>query len=406
MTYRGLLALGVASLAACGNVSGHVSSTKLGDTSHPAPRRSPVEDLRAACGDGAPTTYGAKALQRQPYLQQVTLAGAKVGWVSADTDEHVSVTIPEGLPISRVPGVREELSLRTAGEKQIWSTIESLEPATTYCYQLHDGDQPLNARTGFKTAPTVDSDQPLRFLAFGDSGGGGADQYALLEQMYTVPYDLMIHTGDIAYDDGTIDQFEDNVFGVYADLFRNIPFFPAAGNHDYRTNQGAPFREVFNLPGDSGEKWYSFDYGRVHFVAIDTEADYATQAAWLDRDLAANQLPWKVVYLHRPPYSSGHHGSDITLRKHLAPVLEKHGVQLLLAGHDHNYERMHPQNGVAYVVTGGGGIGTREVGKSSFTAFSEDVIHFVMVEVGTDDMILHAIDATGREFDSMVIPRG
>src|SRR5687767_1134983 len=138
MTYRGLLALGVASLAACGNVSGHVSSTKLGDTSHPAPRRSPVEDLRAACGDGAPTPYGAKALQRQPYLQQVSLAGAKLGWVSADTDERVAVTVPEGLPVSIVPGVREELSLRTAGEKQIWSTIESLEPATTYCYQLHD----------------------------------------------------------------------------------------------------------------------------------------------------------------------------------------------------------------------------------------------------------------------------
>jgi hypothetical protein len=109
--------------------------------------------------------------------------------------------------------------------------------------------------------------------------------------------------------------------------------------------------------------------------------------------------------MHRPPYSSGVHGSDTGLRAKLAPVLEKHHVQLVLAGHDHDYERMKPQNGVSYVVTGGGGVGTRSVGTSSFTAFSSEVIHFVYVEVGADELVLHAIDATGQEFDSMVVPR-
>jgi hypothetical protein len=407
MLSRGVLAVGATCLvAACGNVSGHVSSTKLGDTTRLAQRRSPVEDLRAACGDGAMTTHGATTLQRQPYLQQVTTTGAKLGWVTMQDDEHVMVTKPEGNALGNNPGVVERTELRSAGEKQIWSTVGSLEPNTIYCYQLANPTDTLTRRTGFRTAPTADGDQPVRFLAFGDSGGGGSDQYALADQMYTVPYDLIVHTGDIAYDDGTIGQYEDNVFGVYGDLFRNVPFFPSAGNHDYKTMQGAPFRDVFNLPGDSGEKWYSFDYGRVHFVALDTESDYATQVAWLDQDLAASKLPWKIVYMHRPPYSSGEHGSDKTLRNKLAPVLERHGVQLVLAGHDHDYERMIPQNGVAYVVTGGGGIGTRPVGKSSFTAFSEDVIHFVYVEVGVDDLILHAIDASGREFDSMVVPRG
>jgi 3',5'-cyclic AMP phosphodiesterase CpdA len=223
--------------------------------------------------------------------------------------------------------------------------------------------------------------------------------------MYTVPHDLIVHTGDIAYDSGSITEFEDNVFGVYAELFRSIPLFPAAGNHEYKTMQGAPFREVFALPGDSGEKWYSFDWGRVHFVAIDTEASYANQAAWLDRDLASTELPWKIVYLHRPPYSSGMHGSDTGLRKALAPILERHRVQLVLAGHDHDYERTLPQQGVYHVVTGGGGRGTRPVGESAFTAFSEDVIHFVYGEVGVDQLVLHAIDGTGKEFDSVVIPR-
>jgi hypothetical protein len=382
-----------------------VSTTKLGDTTHLAERRSPVEDLRGACGDGAPTTYGASAMKRQPYLQQMTTKDVQLGWVSAGIGEHVAVTMPEGGAVETPLGAIDSSATRSAGEKQMWSSIGALEPSTIYCYQIGTDSETMNQRTGFRTAPSATGDQPVRFLAFGDSGGGGTDQYALADQMMTVPYDLIIHTGDIAYDSGTIDQYEDNVFGVYGDIFRNVPFFPSAGNHDYKTNQGAPFREVFNLPGDSGEKWYSFDYGRVHFVALDTESDYSTQAAWLDKDLAATQLPWKVIYMHRPPYSSGEHGSDTTLRNKLAPVLHRYGVQLVLAGHDHDYERMKPQNGVAYVVTGGGGIGTRPVGRSSFTAFSEDVIHFVYVEVGVDDLILHAIDAAGREFDSMVVPR-
>ena len=405
MLFRVAAAVAVAGLAACGNVTGHIATTKLGDTSHVAERRSPVEELREACGDGTTTTYGASALARQPYLQQVTLTSAKFGWVSKDRDEKILITNPDGSAVGEMPGVVEKTASRSDGELQTWSSVASLQPNTTYCYQLSDGTQAMNARSGFRTAPSVDGDQPVRFLAFGDSGGGGADQYALADQMYTVPYDLIIHTGDLAYDSGTIGQYEDNVFGVYGDLFRNLPFFPSAGNHDYKTSKGAPFREVFNLPGDNGEKWYSYDYGRVHFVALDTESDYSTQMKWLDKDLAATKLPWKVIYMHRPPYSSGAHGSDTTLRTKLAPVLQRYGVQLVLAGHDHDYERMNPQNGVAYVVTGGGGIGTKSVGKSSFTAFSEDVIHFVYVEVGVDELTLHAIDATGREFDSMTVPR-
>jgi predicted phosphodiesterase len=401
-----VLAISVVGLAACGNVSGHVSSTKTGDVSHPAERRSPVEDLRVACGDGTTTTYGTSALQRQPYLQQVTTAAATVGWVTtAPAGAHVAITSPPGQLLEIAPAVIENYTLRGAGETQMWSSATQLQPSTVYCYQIADEAGPVTERTGFKTAPSPDSKDPVRFLAFGDSGGGGSDQYALMDQMYTVPYDLIIHTGDLAYDSGTISQYEDTVFAVYADLFRNIPFFPASGNHDYKTQQGAPFRDVFNLPADNGEKWYSYDWGRVHFVALDTEADYSTQMTWLDRDLAATQLPWKIIYMHKPPYSSGLHGSDTTLRSKLAPIAQKYGVQLILAGHDHDYERVEPQNGVAYVVTGGGGVGTRSVGSSSFTAFSEDVIHFVYGEVGVDEMVLHAIDATGREFDSVVIPR-
>lgn len=397
-------------VAACGaggggNSSGNTEATAGGDTSHPARRGSPIDELKAACGDGGLAASGG-GMARQAYLQQVTDRSAKVGWVTtAASPQRVEFTLPDGTPVMDAGASVDENAIRVGDERQVWSIASGLKPDTIYCYGV-DGSAPANARAGFRTAPAADSTAAVRFLAFGDSGGGGADQYALLDQMYTVPYELMIHTGDIAYDNGTIQEFENNVFGVYAELFRSIPFFPAPGNHEYNsTANAAPFRSVFSLPGTTGNTWYSYDWGQVHFAALDTEADYNEQIAWLDRDLAASNQPWKIVYLHRPPFSSGEHGSDTGLRTKLAPVVEKHHVQLVLAGHDHDYERMIPQGDVAYVVTGGGGKGTRPVGVSDFTAYSTDTIHFLYGEVTSDQLVLHAIDAGGKEFDSMVIAR-
>jgi predicted phosphodiesterase len=399
-----VVALGIAATACGLNQTGNLSAPSGGDRTNTAKRGSPLAAIHAACGVGKATPTG-DVIARAPYLQQVTATSAKVGWVTrVPTGERVDVSLPDGTKVSSVVGIDEAGAVRSSGEHQMWASIEDLMPDTVYCYEVANGTV-LQQRTGFRTAPAPTNSAPVRFLAFGDSGSDNSDQHALQTQMHEFPYDLMIHTGDLAYDDGTLGQYESTVFGVYADLFRSIPFFPAAGNHDYNTASGAAFRSVFSLPGDSGEKWYSYDWGRVHFVALDTEADYAEQAAWLDRDLAATTQPWKIVYMHRPPYSSGDHGSDTSLRAKLAPVLEKHRVQLVLAGHDHNYERTTPQNGIAYVVTGGGGRGTRSVGKSSFTAFAAEVIHFVYVEVALDQLVLHAIDATGAEFDSMVVAR-
>ena len=398
-------------LAACGggvsdSSSGSTEAAAGGDTSNPAARSSPIDAFKAACGDGGLAASGG-GMARQAYLQNVSNSAATVGWVTTSREpQHVMFTRPDQSPVMDARGeIDSGASRMSSDENQVWSKAAGLEPSTVYCYGV-DGTMPMSSRAGFRTAPDPQSKEPVRFLAFGDSGGGGADQYALLDQMYTVPYDLIIHTGDIAYDNGTIAEFESNVFGVYAELFRSIPFFPAPGNHEYGTvANAAPFRSVFSLPGSTGKTWYSYDWGQVHFASLDTEADYATQMEWLEADLAASDKPWKIVYLHRPPYSSGSHGSDLGLRNKLAPILERHHVQLVLAGHDHNYERMLPQNGVNYVVTGGGGKGTRPVGTSNFTAYSTAVIHFVYVEVMNDKLTLHAIDAAGKEFDSLVIPQ-
>jgi hypothetical protein len=403
-----LTTIAAAWLAACsfGNRSGNLTNDRVGSVGTPVERASPLEPFHDDCGTGALTSAGSSVIRRQPYVQLVTSSSAMVGWVSRNPDgQLVEFTAVDGTPVRSANAEIEEAP-RRGREKQMWSEITGLSPDTTYCYRLMIDESPLSDRIGFRTAPTAESDRPIRILAFGDSGGGGGDQRALLERMHEVPYELIIHTGDLAYDAGSVKQFETTVFNVYADIFRSIPIFPAAGNHEYRTLRGAPFRTVFALPnGDGDEKWYSYDWGRIHFAVIDTEASYSEQARWLAQDLEKSTLPWKIVYMHRPPYSSGYHGSDMKLRRALAPVFEKYGVQLVIAGHDHNYERMKPQNGVAYVVTGGGGVGTRPVGRSDFTAHSDQVIHFLQIEVGIDDLEIHAIDANGREFDSTVITR-
>lgn len=409
MMFRLIQILGLSLIAAaCGNQSGNLGATKTGDVSNPTGRADPLAGLRAACGASGSTIGDHGSLQREPYLQQVTTSSAMIGWVtSTPADHRIEVTAVGGDAIATVPAKIEETVTRPAAGHQVWARITGLAPDTIYCYALAGPGGPLTERIGFRTAPAADTTRTIRFLAFGDSGGGGADQVSLLDQMHEFPYELVVHTGDLAYDNGTLAQLEATVFGIYGELLRHVPLFPAAGNHEYDTLQGAPFRDVFALPGDSVEKWYSYDWGPIHFAALDTEASYTTQAAWLDQDLASTSRPWKIVYLHRPPYSSGDkHGSDLALRAALEPVLVKHGVQLVLAGHDHHYERMHPQRGVMHIVTGGGGVGTRSVGSSGFTAFSEEVIHFVQVEVGADELVLHAIDATGTEFDSVVVPRG
>ncbi|MEJ7601812.1 MAG: metallophosphoesterase family protein [Kofleriaceae bacterium] len=340
-----LAGIALLAIAGCGlNESGNLGSTKTGDTSNQAARGSPLAILQEACGaEGLLYDAAVATVHRPPYLQQLTTHSVLVGWVSMAPDgQTVEVTAPDGTQVATAAAAVQQVGVRTAGEQQVWAAITGLEPDTIYCYTLSAGGSPLSERIGFRTPPTADSTRPVRFMAFGDSGGGGGDQRALVDQMEEVPFELMIHTGDLAYDSGTISEIESTVFDIYSHLFRHLAFYPAAGNHDYETMQGAPFRDVFALPenGELGvEKWYSYDWGRIHFVALDTESSYATQAEWLDRDLTASQAPWKIIYLHRPPYSSGDHGSDTALRAAIAPVAESHHVQLILAGHDHDYER-------------------------------------------------------------------
>jgi hypothetical protein len=391
-----------------GNISGRLGADAFGDlTNPPAERGDGRLAITQVCQPTMPATP--YTFTRAPYLQRVTTASADLSWV-ASVDQSLSVVIssPDGATVARPAAAPDASAKVAAGTSQWVAPLQPLSPDSVYCYDVQGGDA-ASERLGFRTPPAAGSGGTVRFLAFGDSGSGGSDQMALRDQMATVPFDFMIHTGDIAYGSGTRAEFELNFFRPYADYLKYFPVFPASGNHEYETEDAAPFREAFVLPENGGpegkERWYSFDWGDIHFVALDTERTGDVQAAWLDADLTANQLPWTIVYGHRPPFSSGAHGSDAAFNAYFVPILEKHQVPLVLSGHDHHYERTTPQNGVIYVLTGGGGRGVRLVGSSAFTAFANAVIHFVYVTVSGNELALHAIDGLGQEFDSLVIRR-
>lgn len=363
-----------------------------------APRHSPNREFAARCGSGAYTDTGTAALTRAPFLQQLSSTSALVVFRTSLAEAvEVEVTTLDGAWVTTAVASTDS---SVAGGSQKIVELRGLEPSTSYCYTLRGLTEPA----GFRTAPVAGTSARVRFAVWGDSGYGGEDQAALFRQIMTVPFDFVLHAGDLAYDAGTRSQFERNVFQMYAPLLSEFAMFPVSGNHEYGTEEAAPYLESFVLPenGDH-ERYYSFDWGDVHFVGLDTERIGAAQVAWLDTDLMTNRLPWTIVFGHRPPYSSGEHGGDEEFQRQFVPVLEKYRVPLVLSGHEHQYERTHVQNGVTYVVTGGGGRGTRPVGSSSFTAFAEAVIHFVFVEIHGGQLVLHAIDGVGREFDQTVI---
>ena len=217
---------------------------------------------------------------------------------------------------------------------------------------------------GFRTAPATGTGNTT-FIVFGDSGTGSTQQRQLATLMSNDTFDVALHAGDIAYGssngtgDASYQTYNDWFFDIYAPWLPFRAFYPSEGNHDSRPSNGdgVAYLDAFTLPTngasssypDHAERYYSFDYGRVHFVVLDTEFAFqdatrrAEQLSWLESDLAATPQPWKIALFHRSPYSAGgEHGSDLAVRAAFSPVFERYGVQLALSAHEHTYERTHP----------------------------------------------------------------
>ena len=375
----------------------------------PAPRVRFDDRLRTACGAGGMTTATRQRFTRRPYLQKVDHDSASLLWAA---DMGSSFEVRTWLP-GQEPGpplvAKRDGTLEYFETPQFEVELTGLPAASIVCYQIEVDGVPWTQPLGFLTAPAPDDEAAtVRFAAFGDVGKQTSDQYAVLNHLLAVEFDFAIVTGDLAYDDGKPHEYDENFFGVYRNVMDRVPFFVASGNHEYNTSDAGPFREAFALPENGGpggiERWYSFDWGPVHFAVLDTEKLIDEQVEWLDHDLRASDRTFRVAVAHRPPYSSGKHGSDHGVRKTFGAVLAANAVDLVLLGHEHHYERTVPIDGVVYVISGGGGRGTRTVGESDWTALADRVAHFVYITADSQSLTLVAIDATGQDFDSVQLP--
>jgi 3',5'-cyclic AMP phosphodiesterase CpdA len=262
----------------------------------------------------------------------------------------------------------------------------------------------------FRTAPTGEASR-FAFAVIGDSGRGRKNQLAVAALLERLKPDLILHTGDVVYPSGEDRHYDRRFFVPYRRLLKEVPIFPVLGNHDLEKDNGAAYLNNFHPPRNdlrNTGRYYSFDWGNAHFIALDSELYYEDdssspeeQKAWLERDLSKTRQPWKMVYLHRPMYSSSKHGSDEKIRKDLEPILVRHEVDMVFSGHDHAYERTVTIRGVTYIVSGGGGKGLYPAGRSEWTAFSKSTHHAVLVRIDGDRLSLEAVEPDGTVLDRL-----
>lgn len=321
----------------------------------------------------------AQTLTRGPYLQLGSPTGITVVFrtdVSGVGRVRFGV---EGQPMASSvvdPGARTEHVLR----------LTALTPGTRYAYALELDGRPLttSAPLLFRTYPMPGTVEAFRLFAWGDSGTGTTGQLQVAQRMANELNGaaLSLILGDIIYPDGEPKDYDPKFFAPYRALTSRMVIWPVIGNHDVHFDPaGGPWLDAFHTPANNPtgtELYYSFDYGNVHFVVLDTHVSSfspgSAQLAWAAADLAGSMATWKVVAFHVPPYSGGTHADSASVKSNILPVLEAAGVDLVLAGHSHVYERTYllkrnaivqndranytkpsPTTGTLYVVSGTAG---------------------------------------------------
>ena len=313
----------------------------------------------------APALPAATTILRGPYLQSATPTSLVVRW-RTDTTEGSFVRY--GLAADALTETTKAFGIGTEHIVQ----LSELLPGRRYFYSVmgsaenKDGDGkilrvPVYA---FTTPPLTGPASPTRVWVLGDPGTKGSGQLNVRDAFHTFnanrAVDLWLMLGDNAYPDGTDADYQKALFEVYPETLRTSPLWPALGNHDGHSansiTQSGTYYDIFTLPtrGQAGgvasgtEAYYSFDYANIHFVCLDSHdsdrAPNGAMAQWLKADLAATTRDWIIAFFHHPPYSKGTHDSDregrlVDMRQNFLPILEAGGVDVVLTGHSHVYER-------------------------------------------------------------------
>jgi hypothetical protein len=355
--------------------------------------------------------------QRGPFIQNTSSNRTDVIWrtpLPADGTVEFGPTEALGLAVADpVPTTNHVL------------TLTGLEPDTSYFYRVRstaDGETATSPLLSFRTLKTHG---PVTFMALADTGQGSLAQYNIASLLQRSAPELVLHAGDVLYPYFYPPLVDTKCLSVYGPHLRSTPYFFALGNHDLYLGD-LHWLAAFSLPTNTvtgTEHFYSFDHGDAHFVVlllptfdqlrfVVGDAQYS----WLAADLAASAKPWKIIVGHLPPQSSSGHRRDdydrngiadrTELKDALLPLAARHGVQLILSGHEHIYERFNPTNGVHTVITGGGGavlygLSELDIADAQFWVRH----HAVKVSIADDRMRLEALNEAGEVFDWMTIYR-
>jgi len=417
-------------------------------------------DLSLTAGTGPTLTRG-------PYLQMGTPDSMVVRWrTSQKTDSAVRYGVD--------PGVLTQITSSASSVTEHELRLTGLVPATKYYYAVGSTIGNLSGPTTnefFVTAPPVGSSPPVRIWVLGDSGRANDSARAVRDAYYgytgTRRTDLWLMLGDNAYDNGTEAEYQAAVFNMYPDTLRTAVLWPTLGNHDtassHPNTQTGPYFDAFTLPknAEAGglasetEAYYSFDYANIHFISLNSGGETSRSVTgsmhtWLQADLASTGQRWVIAYWHHPPYSKGSNDSDvdtkdIQMRTNFVPLLEQYGVDLVLGGHSHSYERSflidghyglsstfsasmkkdagsgresktgayskpgadrEPHAGAVYMVAGNAG--EIQGGKFNHPAifFSRQTLGSVVLDVNGSRLDARMLDSTGVVCDSFTIIKG
>jgi len=248
----------------------------------------------------------------------------------------------------------------------------------------------------------------VRFAVIGDMGTGEPPQYETAQQMVKArqpfPFEFVTMLGDNIYGDSKPADFDRKFAVPYKPLMdAGVKFYAALGNHD---NTNERFYQPFNM---NGESYYTYKKGNVRFFVLNSNYMDPKQSAWLETQLKeAGKGDWKICYFHHPLYSSGkYHGPSLDLRQLLEPLFIKYGVDVVLSGHEHVYERIHPQHGIYYFTEGASGsLRPGNLARSAITDKGFDTDRsFMLIEIAGDEMSFQTISRTGVTVDFGVIHR-
>lgn len=365
------------------------------------------------------TTARRAAVATGPMVQMVTHNGFTLVWqIPNGSAATVTVQTVES---------QERQSLPVQPQNNRYEiAVVGLRPGTLYHYEIHTtGEHPvLFAEGQTRTAPPRGGS--FRFLAFGDSGMGNAEQYELAALMPKYNPDLIIHTGDVVYPDGRSAHYPKKFYRPYAELLRHAALYPCIGNHDWDEWKGEPLFEHFVLPrngpaGSIPERHYWFDFGDVRFICIDSNDNFENiskqVAPWVNSVLKDAGARWTIPFFHHPVYTNGKYPGAGKLLEMLVPLFDRHHVALALVGHNHMYECSHPirdnrvvgpGEGTIYVTSGAGGGELYDIRDtpSPYLRIQNNKVHsFTVIDVTPTRLIVQQIDENDGVIDKFEITR-